>query len=179
MDVSRDQVAALYRQVGPAVYRRALALLHDEHEARDVLQEAFLAFLKNQGSLRGEAKPFTVLYQMATFLSIDRLRRKSKWNNVLSLDAFEADDEDGACPATAVTMGSAAAVEAAQDLAMLTRGEDERTVAAATLYFVEGCTTEEAGHVLGVSRKTIGKLLSAFVERAQKRAARFSESGVA
>lgn len=45
---------------------------------------------------------------------------------------------------------------------------------AAYLYFVERYTTEEIGQTLGLSRKTIGKYLAGFAERAQKRAARLA-----
>lgn len=66
----------LYQRFSPAVYRRALAVLQDKEEAHDVKQDTFLDYMKNEASLRGEASAFTVLYQMATFKAVDRLRHQ-------------------------------------------------------------------------------------------------------
>jgi DNA-binding transcriptional regulator LsrR (DeoR family) len=63
-------------------------------------------------------------------------------------------------------------VDAAHDLIQLTRGESTQAVAAAWLYHVDGNTTEEVAQALNLSRKTVGKLLARFSERARKRAAR-------
>ncbi len=134
-----------------------------------------MAYLKSSGQLRGEAQPFTVLYQIATYQSLERLRRKARWSNVLgpTLNAENGDAFEGEADAPAP--GSPfAPVDAAQDLALLTRGEDAQTMTAAVLYFVEGCTTEEVAQLLELSRKTVGKLLAQFTERARKRAERFS-----
>lgn len=163
---------ALYRRYAPAVHRRARSLLNDEAEAWDVTQEVFIGFFKGGSRLRGEASPFTVLYQMATYQAIDRLRARSRWSG--SLHSLSI-DEDSDGPALQVThpRDDAARINAAKDLALLTAGEDEQTLTAALLYFVEGYTTEELAQTLSVSRKTVGRMLAAFCERAQKRAERF------
>jgi RNA polymerase sigma factor (sigma-70 family) len=168
-------VADLYRRYGAAIHRRALSLVGDAQEALDITQETFLAYMKNLGNLRGEAAPFTVLYQIATYQSVDRLRRRSRWSGKvgnLHVDEDEGDSNQVELEAATAHHGSAAQVEAAQDLAILTQGEDPQTIAAAMLYFVEGHTTEEVGEVLDLSRKTVGKLLAQFAERARKRKAR-------
>ena len=102
-----------------------------------------------------------------------RLRRKARWRNVLP--AMPETDEGESVPETPAESVGVARVDAAQDLALLTRGEDEQTLTAASLYFVEGCTTEEIAQMLGLSRKTVGKLLAQFTTRAKKRAARLDE----
>jgi len=175
MALSRQDAEALYRRFAPAVQRRALSLLRDEQEALDVTQEVFLGYLKTADKLRGEAQPFTVLYQMATYQALDRLRRKARWNAVVKpMDPPASSDGEAEVPDAPTPVDDAKRVEAAQDLALLTHGEDEQTLTAATLYYVEGCTTEEVAQVLDVSRKTVGRLLAQFSERAQKRAARFA-----
>ncbi len=67
----------LYQCFGPAINRRARAILQDDQEASDVTQDTFLAYMRGQASLRGAASPFTVLYQIATHKAVDRLRRNS------------------------------------------------------------------------------------------------------
>lgn len=173
-DADSREVAELYRRYGPAVHRRAQSLLKDPQEALDVTQETFLAYMKGRAGLRGEATPFTVLYQIATYQSVDRLRRRARWSGRLA--RLEVHEEDPADPLESQSShpGEAARVEAAQDLALLTRGEDEQVLTAALLYFVEGHTTEEVAQVLDLSRKTVGKLLAQFAERARKRHARLT-----
>ncbi|MBI3181200.1 MAG: sigma-70 family RNA polymerase sigma factor [Myxococcales bacterium] len=177
-DADSREVADLYRRYAPAVHRRAVSLLSDGQEALDVTQETFLAYMKARSKLRGGAAPFTVLYQIATYQSVDRLRRRSRWSGRLAgLELDEADDGAREEPAEAHP-GEASRVDAAQDLALLTRGEDPLVLTAAFLYFVEGHTTEEIGQVLDLSRKTVGKHLAHFADRARKRYARFTPLGL-
>jgi RNA polymerase sigma factor (sigma-70 family) len=169
-------VADLYRRYAPAIHRRALSLLRDPQEALDVTQETFLAYMKSASRLRGEATPFTVLYQIATYQAVDRIRRRARWSGKLSSLTVHEDDDGEAAQLEAATAhaGQTDRVEAAQDLALLTQGEKEDTCTAAVLYFVEGNTTEEIARIMDLSRKTVGKLLAQFAERAQKRHARLT-----
>ena len=165
-----EDLAALYRRFGPAVHRRA-------EEALDVTQDTFLAYMKARGSLRDEASPFTVLYQIATYRAVDRVRRRARWSG--RLGPLSVEDEDGEAEhrsqeaATAHT-GGMERVEALQDLALLTQGEDPEVLTVAVLYFVEGHTTEEVAQVLDLSRKTVTRMLARFAERAQKRGLRLA-----
>ncbi|MFZ5472253.1 MAG: RNA polymerase sigma factor [Myxococcota bacterium] len=169
-----SEVEELYRRYAPAVHRRAASLLRDDQEALDVTQATFLAFLESKERLRGEASHFTLLYQIATYQSLDRLRRRARWSNILGNLEVKEDDDGPSLLEPASDDGGARQVEAAHALSLLTKGEEPQTLTAATLYFVEGCTTEEIATVLDLSRKTVGKLLSQFAQRAQKRAQRFA-----
>jgi len=175
--VNEEQLAAdLYRRFSPAIYRRALALLGDEQEALDVAQETFLDFLDARARMRGEASPFTFLYQMATYKALDRLRRRARWSGILAHTDYEERDEPEHERAADTSEPHASRVEAACDLALLTQGEKPDVLTAALLYFVEGYTTEEVAQSLDLSRKTVGKMLARFAERARKRAARMKVS---
>jgi RNA polymerase sigma-70 factor (ECF subfamily) len=90
-DERTQRFTELYRRFAPAVFRRAASLLGgDEAAAQDVTQEVFLGYFKNEGRLRGEASPFTVLYQMATYQAVDRLRHRARWHG--SLQALPHDE---------------------------------------------------------------------------------------
>ncbi|MBE2249049.1 MAG: sigma-70 family RNA polymerase sigma factor [Myxococcus sp.] len=167
----------LYRRYAPAVHRRALSLLGgDAAAAQDVTQDVFLGYFRAEARLTGAAQPFTVLYQMATYQSVDRLRARARWHGKLGALSLDEDAEGPAAqlPADA---GGVTRVEATHDLALLTKGEDEQTLTCAVLYFVEGYTTQEIADTLDLSRKTVGRALAAFGARARKRAERLTVKG--
>ena len=169
-------VDALYRRYGPALFRRCRSLLGSDAEAQDCVQDTFIGFLK--GDWRGEAQPFTVLYRVATFQAIDRLRRRGRWyGRVTDLkvredEADQSIEEQGAAWVQKQTMVETERVEFAHDLAVLTKGEDEFTLTAATMHWVEGHTLEEIAQTLGVTRKTVSARLSRFMERVAQRNAK-------
>jgi RNA polymerase sigma factor (sigma-70 family) len=173
-DAQRKEVEALYRRYGPALFRRCRTLLGNDAEAQDCLQDTFLGFLK--GNWRGEAQPFTVLYRVATFQAIDRLRRRGRWFGKAQLSAVREDEADetveaqGAAWAQNQTTDSER-VEWAHDLAILTKGEDDFTMTAALMHWVEGHTLEEIAQTLGVTRKTVSARLTRFMERVAERKA--------
>ena len=167
-------IGDLYRRYGAAVHRRIRSMLRDEQEAFDLTQEVFLAFFEARKRLRGEASPFTVLYQIATHKAVDSLRRRARWSGVLGGLDYREDDE---APRAIVEDAGheSRRVESSLDLALLTRGESPEVLTAAFMYFVERYTTEEIGESLGLSRKTIGKYLASFAKRARERAARLEK----
>jgi len=175
-----DHLSGLYRRFASGVYRRALGILHDAAEAQDVMQETFLGYMRGESSLRGEAAPFTVLYQIATYKAVDRLRRNARWSGTIgSLDVPEEDGDGPQGPwlLAHAHEGGLSRVEAARDLALLTEGESPRTLTAAFLYFVEGNSLEAVGGVLSMERHQVSKLLRQFAERARKRSDRFRPGG--
>lgn len=172
-DAQRKEVEALYRRYGPALFRRCRKLLGSDAEAQDCLQDTFLGFLK--GNWRGEAQPFTVLYRVATFQAIDRLRKRGRWfGKAMALEVREDEpdasvEEQGAEWARHQLPSDTERVEWAHDLAALTQGEDDFTMTAAMMHWVEGHTLEEIAQTLGVTRKTVSARLTRFMERAAEK----------
>lgn len=170
-----EDLESLYRRFGPLVYRRCVKLLGNEAEAQDCLQDTFIGYLRLKS--RGEAQPLTVLFRIATFQALDRVRRRARWFGRVARVAVREGEEDATLEAQANAWGRQCGVvsdlersELLQDLAMLTRGEDEETLAAATMHWVEGYTLEEVASSLGMTRKTVAARLNRLTERAQKRA---------
>jgi RNA polymerase sigma-70 factor (ECF subfamily) len=171
---SSQRLADLYRAYGPSLYRRAWALTRDAEEATDITQDAFLNFMKLGESLRGEASPFTLLYQFVTHRAVDRLRRRARWTGNLALpEDEEPETAERRLDMATLDEGGLGQVEAAQDLALLTQGEEPQVLTAAFLYFVEGHSAEQVGQVLNLPRKTVEKTLKQFMKRARARQARF------
>lgn len=78
---NEEAFGVLMRSHYEPVFRLVHAILRDEHGARDVCQEVWLAVWKNLGSFRGDAKFSTWLHPIATRRAIDDLRRRRRWFN--------------------------------------------------------------------------------------------------
>ncbi len=61
------------------VFRRVTAIVRNEHDARDVCQEVWVAVWKNLRDYRGDAKFSTWLYAVATRRAIDHARKQQRW----------------------------------------------------------------------------------------------------
>ncbi len=156
--VSGADLAALYLHHGLVLRQRARALLGSADEAEDVLQEVFLAMVATPDLHRGQASAFTLLYQMVTHKALDRCRaraRRQGW-----LEHLRQGDSGSEA-------GGLASVEAARDLRRMARSEAPRALTAALLHFVDGHTQGEVAEVLGVSRKTVVRMLGQLAARAR------------
>ena len=70
-----------------ALFRTARAILRDDAEAEDVVQEAFLRAYRGLGSFRGEAKLSTWLIRIAANLALMRRRRQVRSSREMPVDA--------------------------------------------------------------------------------------------
>ena len=61
------------------VFRRVAGIVRNEHDARDVCQEIWVAVWRTLKEYRGEAKFSTWLYPIATRRAIDHLRKRQRW----------------------------------------------------------------------------------------------------
>jgi RNA polymerase sigma-70 factor (ECF subfamily) len=81
----------LIRPYERSVYVMALSFVHDESDAEDIAQEAFLKAFRNLASFRGEAKFGTWLISITLNEARSRLRRKK----LLKTEPLEAQNDDG------------------------------------------------------------------------------------
>jgi RNA polymerase sigma factor (sigma-70 family) len=156
--VSGADLAALYLLHGQALRQRARALLGCADEAEDVLHEVFLAMVATPGLHRGEASVFTLLYQMVTYKALDRCRARTRRHGWLEHLRQNRDDAGA---------GGIESVEACRDLHRMARSEAPSVLTAAVLHFVDGHTQGEVAEVLGVSRKTVVRMLGQLAVRAR------------
>ena len=110
-------VTDLYRRFFPPLYRRALSLLGDREEASDVAQEAFVEFVQQRGLLSGERQAFALMYQVATFQSLTRLRKRARREDALERNGLQVTNQ------VPTSEGELPRLEAAMELAQLTQGE--------------------------------------------------------
>ncbi len=139
----------------------ALSMVHDEHDAREIVQEAFVRVFKGLATFAGDSSFFTWLYRITKNLCIDLLRRPGR-KYVEVEDTREEVDEaqesdfpmlgriDGSDPADAVRRREIGVrLEAALDALP----SYHRTVI--LLREVEGLSYDEIAESMGVSKGTI------------------------
>lgn len=80
-----DQLIEKYRD---RAYAMAYSIVHNNEDAVDVLQEAFIKVFENIGSFKGDSRFYTWLYRILFNLAVDCARRKKNTN--VSLDDEDA-----------------------------------------------------------------------------------------
>lgn len=169
---------AAFRQLVDRHQRRAfaiaLALVRDENDARELVQDAFLRVFKSIGNFQGGSSFFTWLYRIITNLSIDLIRKPGRQLVDIDEARFESDESqeaefplisrvDGADPADVVRRREIAKrLQAALDaLPPYHRG-------VIVMREIEGLSYEEMAQAMNVSKGTIMSRLFHARQKLQK-----------
>ena len=159
MSVDADAIEKLYRSHGHIVLRRARALLGNEPDAQEALQEVFASLLRAPHSLRSARSVVAWLYQATTHFCLNQLRNRRTGARLL---------QSSVAPAHVAGRGGEALAELRRVLSRL-----PAEVAAATVYYhLDGMTHAEVAGLLGCSRRKVGYQL----ERAQSSLALLEQS---
>ena len=147
-------LATLYRRYAPAVFRRSVAILGDEEEARDAVHDVFLILHKKIGSFRGDAQIMTWIYRIATNHCLNRLRsRKARHRLNEALVHSEQ---------TRPAASDAAALERRRLLQQLLSRSSTRHVQIVFHRFHDDMTQAEIAEVLSISDRGVRKALQKF-----------------
>ena len=153
------QIAALYRQWGPVVYRRCLRVLRDREEARDATQHVFLQLLRHKERFDADpSEAIAWMQRVATNVSLSRVREGRRRST--KLEALSYDDAPGPLPEEALRDRDAAR--------HVLDHVDAPSRELALSVLVGEQSHEEAATRLGVSSKTVQRRLRHFVERARR-----------
>jgi RNA polymerase sigma-70 factor (ECF subfamily) len=170
--------AAAFRSLVERHQRRAfaiaLALVRDENDARELVQDAFLRVYKGLENFQGGSSFFTWLYRIITNLSIDLIRKPGRQLVDIDEARFESDEGaeaefpllsrvDGSDPADVVRRREIAArLQVALDaLPPYHRG-------VIVMREIEGLSYEEMAQAMGVSKGTIMSRLFHARQKLQK-----------
>jgi len=150
-----------------------MALVRDENDAKELVQDAFLRVYKNLGNFQGQSSFFTWLYRIITNLSIDLIRKPGRQLAELNdgrHDADEVNEEfpflsriDGADPSDVVRRQE---IAARLKTALEALPEYHRGVI--LMREVEGLSYEEMAQAMGVSKGTIMSRLFHARQKLQK-----------
>jgi len=84
---------AIMRRHNRALFRTARAILRDDAEAEDVLQEAYLQAYRTLGSFRGDARLSTWLARVVANEALMRLRKTVRRSSIVPIQPGLADEE--------------------------------------------------------------------------------------
>jgi RNA polymerase sigma-70 factor (ECF subfamily) len=130
-------VEALYRRYGPMVIRRCRFLLRDESEAEDVAQEVFVRLIRGRERMTN-TYPSSLLYRIATNLSLNRLRDRRRHEDLPGDDLLNR-------------IARLDNLDAPVLLDRLFGRQPESTRTMAVLHHVDGLTLEQVARECGMS----------------------------
>lgn len=139
--------------MAPVVYRRARTILGNDEEARDAMQEAFLRLARSNPT--PPLLPW--MYRVTTNLCLNQIRRRKSHPVALDPDAVRK-LVDGVDDPERVS---------AQTVRALIAACDPLTQAIVVHLYFDGMSMEETASLVGRSRKTVGKRLARFKQRAR------------
>jgi RNA polymerase sigma-70 factor (ECF subfamily) len=139
----------------------ALALVRDENDARELVQDAFLRVFKSLATFQGDSSFFTWLYRIVTNLSIDLMRKPGRQTTGLEENRLDVDDGvdldppmlgriDGADPTDIVRRREIGARLQAELDALPSYHR-----AVIVMREIDGLSYEEMAQIMGVSKGTI------------------------
>ncbi len=136
----------LYREHGHAVYRRARRMLRHDDDARDVVQDVFLAIYREPQRFLAKSSIATYLYAATTHACLTRLRDGRTRARLL---AIETAGRGTLTPARGENQALACELLAALS-------EDD--AALAIYLYCDELTHDEIADLLGCSRRHVGDL---------------------
>lgn len=158
----RDPVAfeLLMRRYNRRLYRVARAVLRDDDEAEDVVQDAYLAALRGIGAFRGGSRLSTWLTRITLNEAYARLRRRRRDARVVPLDGidFTQMQGDGAMAIQSPAESPESAATRAELRRLLERSIDalpEQFRTAFMLREIEEMSVEEAAACLDIPEATV------------------------
>jgi len=157
-----QQLRQMYEQYGPLVYRRALRILGNTHDAEEALHEVFLRVMRSAETFENRSQVTTWLYRITTNYCLNYLRDSQRRRQLLEENLSEPEGRQ------------ASDGDRVHDLTLLRHlvaDADESQAQAAIYVYVDGMSHDEAAQVLGVSRRTVGNLLERFGKAMRERAA--------
>jgi RNA polymerase sigma factor (sigma-70 family) len=145
-----------YRQMGPALVRKAHRMLRNREDALDIVQSLFMELLPHWN----QEMNLPYLYRATTNRCINRLRDEKNRSRLLAQDG----------DATALQRRTRCDEQALETdlIVRLSDLLDDAHMEILTCRFIDDMTQDETAAHLGVSRKTVGKRLATIRAKTQK-----------
>src|SRR5215469_11734019 len=136
------------------IFRIAQHITHNEEDAQDVVQDAFLKAYQNLGQFQGNSKFYTWLVRIAVNEALMKLRRR-KTSKTVSIDE-DVETEDGSMPREVADWGPNpeqlyGQSELGDILQKTIQGLPQSFRTVFVLRDIEGLSTEETAEMLNLS----------------------------
>lgn len=137
----------------------AMGLVHDENDARELVQEAFLRVYRGLGAFQGTSSFFTWLYRIVTNLAIDLKRKPGHREGEQTAPEQSTEEEDEFPMVSRIDGADPMDVMRRREIASRLRSALESLPAyhrgVILMREVEGMSYEEMAQAMGVSKGTI------------------------
>jgi RNA polymerase sigma-70 factor, ECF subfamily len=145
----------LMRRHNQRVYRIARAILRDDAEAEDVMQDAYVRAYQNLADFEGRAKFITWLTRIALNEALARVRRRSRFQSIDSSDPSNGDLMNSATSSrrNPEQQSYDRELSGVIEKAVLALPDEYRVVF--MLRDVEGMSTEEAAEYLNLTQENV------------------------
>jgi RNA polymerase sigma-70 factor (ECF subfamily) len=146
-----SNVAEIYRKHRHRVLKRAKQLLHNDQEARDIVQEVFVMLLDKPHPFAARSDILSWLYSATTHLCLNRIRNQTRRQRIVE-EKMALTAEAEAQPIAEIRIAANEALaRAPKDLARV-----------AVYYYFDDLTQAEIAEILGCTRRNVGYLLERF-----------------
>lgn len=157
---ARDGAAfeALMRQHNGRLFRVARAILKDDADAEDVLQDAYLDAYRNMSQFRGDSQLGTWLVRIVANRALMRLRKQKRDRVVIPIATRRRDDETPKDYADQTSESPTNAAARAEVRRLLERRIDELPMtfrAVFVLREIEELSADEVAQCLGIPAATV------------------------
>jgi len=148
----------IMRQHNRMLFRTARAILHDDAEAEDALQEAYMQAYHALGSFRGDAKLSTWLARIIANEALMRLRKRSRRAEIVSIQPAASTEELEQVSDTTMDNAPDANAERGEMRRLLEAQIDALPDSYRTVFMLRGVeelSVEETATVLGIPAATV------------------------
>ena len=148
----------LMRRHNRMLFRTARAILHDDAEAEDALQEAYIKAYAAMGSFRGEAKVSTWLARIVANEALQRLRRQNRRGAIVPMNSSVSVEEVNEIPEGSMSKTPESSAARAEIRKLLEKRIDALPDAYRPVFMlraVEEMSVEEVAEVLHVPPATV------------------------
>jgi RNA polymerase sigma-70 factor (ECF subfamily) len=148
----------LMRRHNRMLFRTARAILHDDAEAEDALQDAYVKAYGSMGTFRGDAKVSTWLARIVANEALQRLRKSKRRDTIVPLRTGGNQEELNEIPEGNMSKGPEHAAGRAEMRRLLEKRIDALPDAYRPVFMlraVEELTVEETAEVLNIPAATV------------------------
>lgn len=160
MKITNQELTALYDRYAHVLFRRCRAILGNDQDASDAVQDTFAKVIVHATEFRQQASPITWMYRISTNHCLNVIRDRG--GRAAKLDQRQG--ELGPEPLAAPGEG----LDTERVLALLADADDETRLCVMHTYF-DDCTREEVAALVGLSVPTVRKRINEFLDEARRR----------